>query len=65
MPKATEKSNKINYPPGCKEINEDLNKDELIKRLKVMVCFCLQRRSNILKISKRGLDLDCLEFPKS
>ena len=36
MPKATEKSNKINYPPGCKEINEDLNKDELIKRLKVM-----------------------------
>ena len=65
MPKATEKSNKINYPPGCKEINEDLNKDELIKRLKVMVCFCLQRRSNILKISKRALDLDCLEFPKS
>ena len=65
MPKATEKSNNINYPPGCKEINEDLNKDELIKRLKVMVCFCLQRRSNILKISRRGLDLDCLEFPKS
>ncbi len=35
MPKATSKSDKIVYPAGCKEINEELNKDELIKRLKV------------------------------
>lgn len=40
MPKATEKSNKIVYPPGCKEISEDLNKDELIKRLKVRIFLC-------------------------
>ena len=28
---------KISYPPGCKEITEELTKDELVKRLKVRV----------------------------
>ena len=35
MPKATEKSHKTTYPPGCKELHEGLSTDELLKRLKV------------------------------
>jgi hypothetical protein len=27
--------NEIIYPPGCKDIQEDLQNDELIRRLKV------------------------------
>lgn len=32
---AVTKLDKIVYPPGCKELTEDLGKDDLIKRLKV------------------------------
>ena len=33
------KSIKVVYPTGCKEVNEELGKDELVKRLKVrLVC---------------------------
>ena len=28
-------SDNITYPPGCKELSEDLNRDELLRRLKV------------------------------
>ncbi|KAK6173333.1 hypothetical protein SNE40_016804 [Patella caerulea] len=34
--KAIGKSTKVVYPPGCKEINEELSKDELVKRLKLL-----------------------------
>ena len=30
------KGKKVVYPPGCKEINEELGKDELVRRLKVL-----------------------------
>ncbi|KAK2159284.1 hypothetical protein LSH36_155g04017 [Paralvinella palmiformis] len=36
MPKAFDKSPKITYPPGCKELNEELSKDELVRRLKLL-----------------------------
>ncbi|KAK2179959.1 hypothetical protein NP493_464g01043 [Ridgeia piscesae] len=36
MPKATEKSHKTTYPPGCKELHEGLSTDELLKRLKLL-----------------------------
>jgi hypothetical protein len=30
---------RITYPPGCKELSEELGKEELLKRLKVgLVC---------------------------
>lgn len=29
------KPNKIVYPPNCKEVSEDIGKDELVRRLKV------------------------------
>jgi hypothetical protein len=29
------KSNKIVYPPGCKDISEEMGKEELVRRLKV------------------------------
>lgn len=32
---AVTKLDKIVYPSGCKELTEDLGKDDLIKRLKV------------------------------
>ena len=32
-------ASKIVYPPGCKELYEDLGKDELVKRLKVNISF--------------------------
>ena len=36
MPKAFDKTpSKIQYPPGCKEISDELGRDELLKRLKV------------------------------
>ena len=35
MPKGASKHPKIDYPPGCKELTEDLSIDELIRRLKV------------------------------
>lgn len=37
MPKAVDKTPKLTYPPGCKELGEELSKDELVKRLKVSV----------------------------
>ncbi|XP_041360337.1 sister chromatid cohesion protein PDS5 homolog A-B-like isoform X3 [Gigantopelta aegis] len=30
------KSIKVVYPPGCKDVNEELGKDELVKRLKLL-----------------------------
>ena len=35
MAKKVDKNPKLTYPPGCKELNEELSKDELVKRLKV------------------------------
>ena len=35
MPKAFDKTPKITYPPGCKDLSEELSKDELVRRLKV------------------------------
>lgn len=36
MPKASHKGSRIAYPPGCKTIDEELGKDELVKRLKAL-----------------------------
>lgn len=36
MPKTLTKPIKVVYPPGCKEVSDELGKDELVKRLKVM-----------------------------
>lgn len=36
MPKAIDKGPKVTYPSGCKELSEDLSKDELLKRMKVL-----------------------------
>ncbi|XP_076468516.1 sister chromatid cohesion protein PDS5 homolog A-like isoform X1 [Babylonia areolata] len=33
---AVSKLDKIVYPPGCKELSDDLGKDELVKRLKLL-----------------------------
>ena len=38
MAKNFDKNPKITYPPGCKELSEELSKDELVKRLKVRLC---------------------------
>lgn len=35
--RGTTKAVKIVYPPGCKEVTEELGKDELVRRLKVML----------------------------
>ena len=35
------KSNKIVYPPGCKDITEEMGKEELVRRLKVMFVITL------------------------
>ena len=36
MPKVFDKTGgKLQYPPGCREISDELSKDELLKRLKV------------------------------
>lgn len=35
-PSGKDKAHTITYPPNCKELHEDLGKDELIRRLKVM-----------------------------
>jgi len=37
MARRQEKSSyaRIAYPPGCKELSEELSKEELLKRLKV------------------------------
>ena len=37
MPKSADKGSRITYPEGCRELSEDLGKDELLKRLKVSV----------------------------
>lgn len=39
MAKNIAKGSKVVYPPGCKELTEELGKDELIKRLKVTFFF--------------------------
>ncbi|KAK7496569.1 hypothetical protein BaRGS_00012221, partial [Batillaria attramentaria] len=36
MAKSVAKGDKIVYPPGCKELSEELGKDELIRRLKLL-----------------------------
>ncbi|XP_025084821.1 sister chromatid cohesion protein PDS5 homolog A-like [Pomacea canaliculata] len=36
MAKNIAKGSKVVYPPGCKELTEELGKDELIKRLKLL-----------------------------
>jgi hypothetical protein len=36
MPKGIDKGPKFTYPAGCKELSEDLSKDELLKRMKVV-----------------------------
>ena len=46
MARRQEKSSysRITYPTGCKELNEELSKEELLKRLKVSqydVFFCI------------------------
>jgi hypothetical protein len=45
MARRQEKSSysRITYPTGCKELNEELSKEELLKRLKVSqnIVFCL------------------------
>lgn len=35
MAKRFDRNPKLTYPPECKELNEELSKDELVKRLKV------------------------------
>lgn len=35
MSRKVDKHLKITYPPGCKELSEELSNDELVKRLKV------------------------------
>ena len=37
MAKRADRNPKITYPSGCKELNEELSKDELVKRLKVCI----------------------------
>lgn len=41
MPKATLKQPKIVYPPGVKEIGNDLSTDDLVRRLKVSYNFSI------------------------
>lgn len=36
MAKKVDKNPKLTYPAGCKELNEELSKDELVKRLKLL-----------------------------
>ncbi|XP_013389020.1 sister chromatid cohesion protein PDS5 homolog B-B-like [Lingula anatina] len=36
MPKAASKGAKLVYPAGCKEVSGDMNKEELVKRLKAL-----------------------------
>ena len=36
---ADSKNTKISYPEGCRELSDDLSKDELLKRLKVFSQF--------------------------
>lgn len=37
IPRGTTKPVKIVYPPTCKEVTEELGKDELVRRLKVNI----------------------------
>ena len=37
MPKVFAPGPKITYPAGCKELTEELTKDELVRRLKVWI----------------------------
>ena len=51
---------KIVYPPGCKELSEDVGKDELIRRLKVCFPFFLNDRASLW--SQYFLDKNSIDF---
>lgn len=38
---------KVFYPSGCKEVNEELGKDELVRRLKVWLSHLLLNKQTL------------------